>query len=545
MTNDHIIWLHGPSGAGKTSVGRIVAERLGIPFLDLDAEVEREVGASVAQIFESQGVGAFRRMEWNTLLALLENRSGPVVLALGGGANTDPAVRQLMRECGVRVALLLDAARAIERIVADTTPRPLLTYDDPESAWRELYGRREAFYRDTDAIVDAAPAVERVADAVLAAVERLAGPLWSVQATIDGASTSVTGVGTLPLLRAALRSYAGSRRVCVIADEALAEGYDHLLHPGDQPWALVVTVRADESQKSLESVAWMARAMAAHRIGRGDLVVGIGGGVITDLAGFVASVYMRGVECVLVPTTLLAMVDAALGGKSAVNAGGVRNLLGTVRQPRSVFVAPAFLHTLPRRELRAGMVEALKMGIANDQALAAAVENAMPSVLEGTVPTALDEVIRLSINTKLDVVARDPYDQGPRLSLNLGHTFAHALEAAQPEARTHGEAVAFGLIASAEVARGRERISEERLGWITARALPLAGETIPLPPMEELLELMRADKKRSGGPVRLVLPCEGIGVTVEEIAEEAEIVAALERTVVRQREHAQQTEQHR
>jgi 3-dehydroquinate synthase len=238
---------------------------------------------------------------------------------------------------------------------------------------------------------------------------------------------------------------------------------------------------------------------------------------------------MRGIETLYVPTTLLAQVDAAIGGKTAVNVAGVRNLAGTVHQPRHVLMCPAFLRTLTARELRSGFVEALKMGIANSESLADAVQRAEAQVVDGRLPSNLEEVVRLSLQAKLHVVELDAHDRSLRLSLNFGHTYAHALEAAEPDRHAHGEAVAFGILAATEMAAEVRNLSHERRTWIRDRSMPFALPVGAEHDIPRIIAAMTGDKKRLPQMLRFVLPTEVTGCVIYETDDRELIARSIER----------------
>lgn len=514
-----IIWLVGPSGAGKTTLGRLLGERLGVASFDIDEIVEQEAGMSIEQIFSSQGEAAFRRMEWNTLLDLVGRTSDPCVVSLGGGAITDPAVRSLVRTSGHRLFLDVDGETAIARL-ENGPSRPLLFEEDPLAAWTRLYSRRLRHYRDVDVTLRSDGTPEELAARAESLLATLEQPAWTVSMSIGAERCDVEGYASPHVLLRRLREIVGNRRAVVVTDAVLSAEYGELLTDERYAVGTLFTVDAGERSKSFATTESLVRALSAAGLTREDVVVAFGGGVITDLAGFAASVYMRGIESVYVPTTLLAQVDAAIGGKTAIDAAGVRNLVGTVRQPRHVLVCAPLLRSLTARELRSGFVEAVKMGIANSEELAVATDIAATSVVDGEIPENIDEVIETSVRAKLAVVERDAFDASLRLSLNFGHTFGHALEAVEPGLHAHGEAVAFGIVCASAAARELGLIETARHDDILRRVLPFAEPVGREHDIAAIVAAMFTDKKRFGAALRLVLPAD-TGVIIHETSDRA------------------------
>jgi shikimate kinase/3-dehydroquinate synthase len=376
--------LIGMMGAGKTTVGREVARLTHRPFLDTDAEIENRHGP-IPTIFEERGEPAFRRLEEQIVAEAL---AGPeAVIALGGGAVLSPVSRSRLAQRAFTVHLHVDLEDAWERV--RNSDRPLAQDED---AFRQLYESRGTLY------AQAADAVAfEVDDVLLHALGIGVGRSWGF----------VGGPGA------------------VVADGAVLGLHEP---PFDAP---VHRVPAGESAKTLDVVE---RLWSELTLGRDGTIVGFGGGSTTDLAGFVAATYLRGVPWVAVPTTLVGQVDAAIGGKTGVNTPAGKNLVGAFHFPEAVVIDPGFLATLPDAERRAGMAEVVKTGLLAGRELWALPE---------------EEMIRACAAFKAAVVLSDPYEtQGRRTSLNLGHTFAHALEAGSDYAVKHGEAVALGLLAA-------------------------------------------------------------------------------------------------
>jgi shikimate kinase / 3-dehydroquinate synthase len=432
-------------GAGKSTVGREVAERLGRAFVDLDREIEREAGRSVPQIFGERGETAFRVLETDAVRAALR-KAQPAVVALGGGAVTSDATRKLLRERAVTVHLEVEVEDAWSR--AGGRNRPLA---QDESRFRALFAERDPMYRE------AADARARDADDVVLA----AGGVH-------------VGVGALEHLG---RLVPGEGEVSLVADARVAgiHGADAQLALGQR---LVSTheLPAGEDAKTLDACEVLWRELD---LDRGGVLVALGGGSTTDTAGFAAATYLRGIPWVPVPTTLVGQVDAAVGGKTAVNLPEGKNLVGAFHWPARTVIDPALLASLPRAEREAGLAEAVKTAL-----------------LAGEPYWELDEpeLVRRCAAFKTAVCLRDPFERGPRTMLNLGHTFAHALEAGSDYRVSHGEAVALGLLAALRLSGVDTGVVEQVL-----RPRPVRADR------ERAWAALRRDKKRANGELRLVL----------------------------------------
>jgi shikimate kinase/3-dehydroquinate synthase len=392
---DRHLALVGFMGAGKTTLGLAVAERLGRRFVDLDREIEQSVHESIPEIFERRGEAGFRVLEQVAAQETLCSGK-PAVVALGGGAVTSPAIRTALHEHALSVYVEVEPDIAWQRVRGFDRP---LARD--EESFRALYEERQALYREV------ADATARDADDVVLA-----------------AAGVYVGVGSLELLSDLVP---GEGAVALVADAHVAgiHGADTQLALGAR---LVSTHEvAAKSSSELESL-W-----GGLRLGRNGTIVALGGGTTTDLAGFAAATYMRGIDWVAVPTSLVGQVDAAIGGKTAIDLPAAKNLVGAFHWPACTVVDPAVLATLPERERRNGLAEVVKTGLLAGEPL-----------WELRDP----ELVRRCAAYKAALCIRDPRDRGPRHALNLGHTFGHALEAASGYRLQHGEAVALGLLAA-------------------------------------------------------------------------------------------------
>jgi shikimate kinase / 3-dehydroquinate synthase len=398
-------------GAGKSTIGPEVARRLGRPFYDVDDEIERAHG-SIWDLFAREGEVAFRELEARFVRDACSRRE-PTVIAVGGGA---VETRGLLRDLDAFVAYLeTDVDTAWERVRG--SERPLAS---DEAVFRRRYELRQPLY------VEASDASAHDADGVVLAAGGVA-----------------VRVGALELLRTFLPS---DGRVALVTDPHVAgiHGAAAQLSLGDRLES-VHEVPAGEEAKTFEVAERLWREL---RVPRDGIVIALGGGCVTDVAGFVAATYLRGVRWIAVPTTLVGQIDASIGGKTGVNTPEGKNLVGAFHWPGRTVVDPTLLETLPAREWHEGMAELVKTGLLAGEAL-----------WELSPP----ESVRRCAAFKAAVCIRDPHDRGERAMLNLGHTFAHAIEAGAGYGNvTHGTAVALGLLAALRLS-GRATDVVERI----------------------------------------------------------------------------------
>jgi len=493
-------------GTGKTDVGEEVARRLGRSFVDMDAEIEVRAGKSIPRIFAEDGERTFRGME-ATLCEELSAREGTVI-ATGGGALVDPDNRALMMSSGTVVCLTCDVDEILRRVSAAGDPdRPLLDVADPRAEIERLLDIRREAYRAIPWQIDTTGlSVEEVA----ARVVRIAGILTLSVRCPGGEYPIHIGDGALAHVGGALvaAGVPGGGRVAVVSNLVVAPLYSAqaegaLRSAGFEPFAC--TMPDGEQHKTLATVAALYDQFLAGGLDRSGTVLSLGGGVTGDVAGFAAASFMRGVCFVQVPTTLLAMVDASVGGKTGVDLPQGKNLVGAFKQPAAVIIDPAVLATLPTDEMRSGMAEVIKHGIIGAPDLFAELE----AVSRGSEPAVRGSQIARALGVKIAIVEEDPFERGRRAALNLGHTVGHALERLSGFGLRHGEAVAIGMVAAARVAG--------ELGWaapsLAARieaVLVAWGLPVRCPPFDAdaIWEAMAHDKKRQGRVLRWVLPRE-------------------------------------
>ena len=513
------LFLSGAPGAGKSAVAPRLAELFGAPWLDLDERIARRARKPIPRIFAEDGEARFRELE-RGMLEALEPEYAWLVVATGGGAVVDARNRARMRALGVLVNLDADprtlAARTREG------DRPLLA-GDHAARLASLLRERRAAYADADVRVRTdSRTPDEIARAIAAGIVCGRG----VDVPVGGAYVVHAHSGGLDEVGRFVRA----RRAAVVTDPALARSAAprvlRALEAASIDARLVLVPRGERA-KTPAVLARLWRELARAELGRDDAVVGLGGGSVTDVAGFAAATYARGIAWMAVPTTLLGMVDAAVGGKTAVDLPEGKNLAGAFHDPRAVLVDTALLGTLPAREIRSGLAEVVKCAVLADADLVAQLERLAPRLAardEGALFAAVVSAARV----KAEIVARDPREEGERMALNLGHTLGHALEAATGYRRyAHGEAVALGTVfacALAEetglAARGlRERVET----LFAALGLPVRAR-VPA----GAWALLARDKKRRAGKVRWILPRRlGTVSIVEDVPERALRRAAL------------------
>ncbi|MBI4509725.1 MAG: 3-dehydroquinate synthase [Deltaproteobacteria bacterium] len=517
------VYLIGFMATGKTTVGRILSERLGRRFVDLDEEIERATGKGVPELFRTEGEAAFRRHEQAALERLARERGA--VIACGGGTPCFGDNLSRMRATGVVVALGASIDEILARI-GDVSSRPLLSGPEgARAAAEKLYRQREAAYRSAEVVVETGGRpIERIADECA----RHVGQRLGHAAVLLGERTYPIHVAPISMGAELVRSLCPTSTVAIVTDENVARhGHPRRLRESLEGAGIRVTevmIPPGERHKTLAQAESVAASCVQAGLDRQSVIMAVGGGVVGDLAGFVAAVLFRGVRVVQVPTTLLAMIDSAIGGKTGVDLAAGKNLLGAFWQPRFVLCDPATLETLPPRELAAAFGEVVKYGLLGDSALFAAVESRGAEL-------DLKDVIVRSARLKAHVVAHDELETGKggpalaraggRAILNLGHTVGHAIEAAsgmgEKGSLLHGECVALGLIAAARLS-ARIGACSAALEPRVAQAVRRAGLPAEIDPWlrDDVLAYMAVDKKRVGGKVRfVVLEDVGSARTVE------------------------------
>lgn len=567
--------LIGFSATGKSVLAPYIAHRLGWPAVDLDVEIERGAGRTIPQIFEEEGESGFRSRERQAVRDAAA-RNG-VVIATGGGVWLNADSRALLSDGGFVVTLEARSATILARHAeaeqGATEVRPMLAGADPRRRVESLKAARQPFYALSDLTVhtdeiEIAEAVDEIVDAVqrrsasvLASDARLRdmgngpgidppavvdyGP--NVGCIVDAGSARYPvycGWGLLERCADVLDRLRLRGRVFLVADQAIIKSHGAIALRSLSAAGRSVesyAVPSGEASKSLTSLEQLYDWLSSHRAERRDIILALGGGVTTDLAGTVAATYLRGMPLIHAPTTVLGMVDAAIGGKVAIDLPSGKNLVGAFYQPRAVLADAAVLATLPPRELRSGFAEVIKHGFIRDEPMLNLLEESADILLDPAAAVQdesarqlLVEVITRNQAIKAAVVSADERESDIRAILNYGHTLGHAIEAVTGySAVLHGEAVAMGMVAVAEmgcslglidealVTRHRRLIQRFGLPTVSPSSLGRA----------EILEAMSRDKKVVGGKQRWIL-LESVGNPVIRDDVPPEIVSAAIDSVV-------------
>jgi len=519
--------LTGMMGAGKTSVGKRLAAKLALPFVDADAEIEVGAQLTISEIFERFGEAYFRDGERKVIARLLNG--GPLVLATGGGAFMNPVTRDNIAARGVSIWLKPDFDILLAR-VRKKSNRPLLKTADPEQTLRRLLEERSPIYALADFTIESLDGShDSVVDAIL---RRLAAMPCNddrpsprarrrVEVPLGARAYSILiGPGLIDQAGAEIAKIAPRVNCAVVTDARVAPLYlerltESLHQAGLRSTSIICP--PGEATKSYAEFARVSDALIEARIERRDVVIALGGGVIGDLAGFCAATLRRGVRFVQIPTTLLAQVDSSVGGKTGINSRHGKNLIGAFHQPSLVLADTTALDTLSERDFRAGYAEVVKYGLICDRRFFEFLESNWRETFAGG-PTRA-EAIAISCAAKARIVVADETEQGERALLNLGHTFGHAFESLthyDSPRLVHGEGVAIGMASAFRFSRDLGLCSGQDTTRVEAhlKAVGLPTRMGDIPGFEasadDILAAMRQDKKVERGRLTFIL-VRGIG----------------------------------
>ncbi len=501
--SDSTIILTGFMGAGKSTVGRILAELSGREFVDTDAWIENQAGRPINRIFAEDGEAHFRQLE---RLAAHEfaGREG-LVIATGGRLMLDSTNAALLAGGAHVFCLHASPGTILSRLTNSASVRPLIAGDDAGQRIQDLLVERAAAYARFTPIDTDRQEPEQVARLIQETLPAHPIPIPVTLLVTHPAGQYEVIVGYHILSR--WRALSGATAPAVIISDSNVGP----LHAANaEAAAPLVTMPPGEEHKNLDTVRRLYDQLLHAGLDRSGIVLALGGGVVGDVAGFVAATYLRGLPLIQAPTSLLAMVDAAVGGKTGVDLPQGKNLVGAFKQPELVIVDLALLATLPAVEFAAGMAEVVKSGLIAAPTLFARLETESwneRDIRADAGMRQLQELVAGAIRVKRDIVQDDPYEKGNRALLNLGHTFAHAIEQASRYQLRHGEAVAVGLIAAANLSTRLGFCSPElqpRIAQVLARCNLPVSIPADLSP-ETLLAAMQTDKKRAAGRLHFVL----------------------------------------
>jgi len=519
------VFLVGLMGAGKTTIGRILARKLGLKFVDSDHEIEARTGASIPWIFEIEGEASFRRREADVIRELT-GQSG-LVLATGGGAILNADNRAFLKARGTVIYLRASVNSILQRTAHDKN-RPLLQTADPRKKLEELMEVRDPLYMEiADLIIDTGrPNVQSMVQTILTQLDTMAceaapncvthaEPSMNEQSNILlnvdlGERSYPISIGPDLLNDGALLArYVTGSKVAIVSNSTVAPLYLERIETGLRNAGKQVTtviLPDGEEHKNWSSLMTIFDKLLETKADRKTTLIALGGGVIGDLTGFAAASYMRGVDFIQVPTTLLSQVDSSVGGKTGINHPLGKNMIGAFYQPRAVIADTSTLETLPPRELSAGLAEVIKYGAVIDLPFFEWIEANIEKLMARD-KGALAYAIARSCEIKADVVRQDEREGGLRAILNFGHTFGHAIEAGMGYgAWLHGEAVGCGMVMAADLS--------QRMGLIDAatvervrKLVAAAGLPVKAPDLgvDKWLEAMEVDKKNEGGAIKFIL----------------------------------------
>ncbi|MBI5823294.1 MAG: 3-dehydroquinate synthase [Chloroflexi bacterium] len=476
------LFLYGPPGTGKSTIGKLLARSLNLPFIDLDRVIETNAGMSIPQIMEQQGESAFRDLESTALKNLLSEKEN--VVALGGGALLRDENRALAESTGRVLLLMAELPTLLERLKNETGKRPLLA-GGLKAKLSSLLAKRAEHYNSFPLKIHVD---DKTAEQNAHQVQVILG------------RHHLSAMGKYDVIVGQVSNLPSLQNPIIVTDQNVAK---HHLEKINIDKSIILP--AGEEHKNLKTISRLWKAFLENGLDRKSTVIALGGGVVGDMTGFAASTYMRGIDWIGVPTTLLSMVDASLGGKTGFDLPEGKNLIGSFHPPKLVIADPSLLLTLTERELRSGMAEVVKHGIISDPELFNLCGRGLDWVKNN-----LEEIVKRAMAVKIQIIEEDPYEKGFRAALNLGHTVGHAVELVSKFELRHGEAIAIGMAVEAKYSA---RVGLAGFGLVEAveESLTALGLPIHIPagmPRDEIIRAMRVDKKKNANAIRFALPVE-------------------------------------
>jgi 3-dehydroquinate synthase len=510
------IVLTGFMGTGKTSVGRELSRKLDCRFVDTDTLIEDREGMAISLIFKEKGEDYFRKLEQKTVEEVSQSRK--VVIATGGGVIKSKTNVENLGRRGVIIWLQADPEIILKRVMTEGGKRPLLDVEEPLTEINKLMKERLPLYKQADVSIDTNYITpEETAQEI---IETLALDAAKVRVDLQERSYDIViGSKILDKLGGRLTEFRPSK-VGIISNKTIFPLYRDIVVKSLQECGItpeIFLIPDGEEYKDFLWTYYLHGELLKARFDRSSLLLAVGGGVVGDITGFVASTYMRGIKFVQVPTTLLAQVDSSVGGKTGVNHTLGKNMIGSFYQPSLVFIDVDTLKTLPEKEFYAGMAEIIKYGIMADGSLFDYLTSNRDGIL--SLGDALIHIIKRSCEIKADVVSKDEREAGLRATLNFGHTIGHAVETVTGYKKyLHGEAIAIGMCAAADLAvrmkalqqSDARRIKELVASYNLPNAIPEALN------VQDMINAMEVDKKVKAGKLRFIIP-ESIGtVKIED-----------------------------
>ncbi len=505
MAKPNII-LTGFMGTGKTTVGRLMADKLNYQFIDTDHLIEDEIGCTIAEYFRTSGEDAFRRKE-SEVAQRLSQQEG-LVISTGGRMMLDPGNAASLSSTGRVFCLVATPEEILERVSNDSHVRPLLQGANPLEHIVELLQQREKGYKRFSQFTTSAKKPDDIADELSEFVQGKRDLRLEISApSLD--YEFIVGSGILPFV-SSLAEIQG--QTAIITDERVAPRYAQSCGQA----TTVISVPAGRQHKTLETAQRIYEQLLDAGIDRSGTIIALGGTVISELAGFIAATYMRGIDCVQCPTSLVAMVDTSIGGKTGVDLPHGKNVIGAFKQPKTVIADVATLQSLAPRAFASGMAEVIKHSLIADSDLLEKIEsgNWKPAAGGFLAASSLQALVAQAIQVKINIIQEDPFDHGRRALLNFGHTFANAIEQLSGHSINHGEAVAIGMVIATRLSAELGHCDMNLLARIE-KVLVSAQLPVRIPAdmsAAEILAVMGSDKKKQHGRLNYIL-IEDIGKT--------------------------------
>lgn len=493
-------------GVGKTTIGKKLAQRLDFEFVDIDEYIERKIQLKIPLIFSTHGESYFRSLEKKFSQELAQKRN--LVISTGGKTLLYKKNLNSLSSSGIIITLLASPDNILKRIQLEKNKRPLLD-SFPAKRLCEIYRKRKHRYLSLPNRIDTSHlSEEKVVEEILKLIK---GKKRKFDMKIEGKKSSViVKRGIINDLGSYLKDLAQEKRVFILSDETVFALYrNELIYELEKARLKysIFLLSQGERHKNLKTAERIYHWLFKEKATRSSVFISFGGGVVSDIGGYVASTYHRGLNLVNVPTTLLSQIDASIGGKNGVNLKEAKNQFGTFYFPSLVLIDPVFLLSLDHRQMKEGIIEALKAGIIGDEKLFQIIKY-NPGGLFLKDMKLLDEVIMRAIKVKLNIVNQDPYEKKERRFLNLGHTFGHALESYYNYRKiSHGQAVGLGMICACKMGilfnLSSENILAEIKNILLELKIPVKLRNLNV---SKIISLMEYDKKRNNNRISFVIP---------------------------------------